>query len=99
MSFQRRISRTGGTKVKRALDVQAALDAARDAAVWDGAGEQLAGVLAASRLSSAQPTGGADIELQAIAAVIIGVSLQKLQNKLTEWWDTRRGYAETPYGA
>ena len=31
-----------------------------------------------------------------IAAVIIGVGLQKLQNKLTEWWDTRRGYAETP---
>lgn len=32
----------------------------------------LAGVLSASRLSSAQPTGGAGIELQAIAAVIIG---------------------------
>ena len=31
-----------------------------------------------------------------IAAVIIGVGLQKLQNKFTEWWDTRRGYAETP---
>ncbi len=27
---------------------------------------------------------------------IIGVGLQKLQNKLTEWWDPRRGYAETP---
>jgi len=24
------------------------------------------------------------------------VGLQKLQNKFTEWWDTRRGYAETP---
>ncbi len=32
----------------------------------------LAGVLAAARLSSAQPTGGAGVELQAIAAVIIG---------------------------
>ena len=31
-----------------------------------------------------------------IAAVVIGVGLQKLQNKFTEWWDTRRGYAETP---
>lgn len=31
-----------------------------------------------------------------IAAVIIGFGLQKGQNKLTEWWDTRRGYAETP---
>lgn len=32
----------------------------------------VAGVLAAARLSSAQPTGGAGVELQAIAAVIIG---------------------------
>ncbi|MCQ9388179.1 ABC transporter permease [Brevibacterium sp. 50QC2O2] len=32
----------------------------------------IAGVLSASRLSSAQPTGGAGVELQAIAAVIIG---------------------------
>ncbi|GAA3634696.1 ABC transporter permease [Microbacterium awajiense] len=32
----------------------------------------LAGVLSASRLSSAQPTGGLGVELEAIAAVIIG---------------------------
>ncbi|WP_082096126.1 ABC transporter permease [Demequina flava] len=32
----------------------------------------LAGVLAASRLSSAQPTGGLGLELEAIAAVVIG---------------------------
>lgn len=32
----------------------------------------LAGVLSASRLSSAQPTGGEGLELQAIAAVVIG---------------------------
>lgn len=31
-----------------------------------------------------------------IAAVIIGFGLQKGQNKLLEWWDTRRGYAESP---
>ena len=31
-----------------------------------------------------------------IAAVIIGYGLQKGQNKLLEWWDTRRGYAESP---
>lgn len=37
-----------------------------------GAFVGIAGVLSASRLSSAQPTGGAGIELQAIAAVIIG---------------------------
>ena len=37
----------------------------------------LAGVLAASRLSSAQPTGGLGLELDAIAAVVIGgTSLQ-----------------------
>lgn len=37
----------------------------------------LAGVLAASRLSSAQPTGGMGLELEAIAAVVIGgTSLQ-----------------------
>jgi ribose transport system permease protein len=37
----------------------------------------IAGVLAASRLSSAQPTGGQGLELQAIAAVVIGgTSLQ-----------------------
>jgi ribose transport system permease protein len=37
----------------------------------------VAGVLAASRLSSAQPTGGQGLELQAIAAVVIGgTSLQ-----------------------
>lgn len=37
----------------------------------------LAGVLSASRLSSAQPTGGMGLELEAIAAVIIGgTSLQ-----------------------
>lgn len=32
----------------------------------------LAGVLSASRLNSAQPTGGAGLELEAIAAVVIG---------------------------
>lgn len=32
----------------------------------------LAGILQASRLNSAQPTGGAGLELQAIAAVVIG---------------------------
>lgn len=32
----------------------------------------LAGILSASRLSSAQPTGGLGLELQAIAAVVIG---------------------------
>ncbi|GMA31969.1 ABC transporter permease [Litorihabitans aurantiacus] len=32
----------------------------------------LAGVLAASRLNSAQPTGGQGLELEAIAAVVIG---------------------------
>lgn len=31
-----------------------------------------------------------------IAAVFIGFGLQKAQNSITEWWDTRRGYAETP---
>lgn len=31
-----------------------------------------------------------------IAAVIIGFGLQKAQNAVIEWWDTRRGYAETP---
>ncbi|HAT6424804.1 TPA: DedA family protein, partial [Corynebacterium striatum] len=31
-----------------------------------------------------------------IAAIIIGFGLQKAQNALLEWWDTRRGYAETP---
>ncbi|MDN6199506.1 DedA family protein [Corynebacterium flavescens] len=31
-----------------------------------------------------------------IAAVIIGFGLQRGQNALLEWWDTRRGYAETP---
>ncbi len=37
----------------------------------------LAGVLSASRLSSAQPTGGMGLELEAIAAVVIGgTSLQ-----------------------
>jgi len=37
----------------------------------------LAGVLSASRLSSAQPTGGLGLELEAIAAVVIGgTSLQ-----------------------
>ncbi|HCG2964289.1 DedA family protein [Corynebacterium striatum] len=31
-----------------------------------------------------------------IAAIIIGFGLQKVQNALLEWWDTHRGYAETP---
>ena len=34
-----------------------------------------------------------------IAAIFIGLGLQKAQNSIMEWWDTRRGYAETPYGA
>ncbi len=42
-----------------------------------GAFVGIAGVLAASRLSSAQPVGGAGLELEAIAAVVIGgTSLQ-----------------------
>lgn len=39
---------------------------------WSGLFVGLAGVLQASRLNSAQPTGGMGIELQAIAAVVIG---------------------------
>ena len=31
-----------------------------------------------------------------IAAIFIGLGLQKAQNSIMEWWDTRRGYAETP---
>ncbi|WP_459588978.1 DedA family protein [Corynebacterium camporealensis] len=31
-----------------------------------------------------------------IAAVILGLALQKAQNRILEWWDTRRGFAATP---
>ncbi len=30
------------------------------------------------------------------AAIIIGFCLQYVQNALLEWWETHRGYAETP---
>ena len=31
-----------------------------------------------------------------VDAIFIGLGLQKAQNSIMEWWDTRRGYAETP---
>ena len=31
-----------------------------------------------------------------IAAFVLGWALQKAQNSIANWWDTRRGFAETP---
>ena len=59
-----------------------------------GAGEALAiGYLGGMAFSNSPVLA---VVVSIIAAIIIGVGLQKLQNKFTEWWDTRRGYAETP---
>ena len=61
-------------------------------ALW--AGEALAiGYLGGMAFSNSPVLA---VVVSIIAAIIIGVGLQKLQNKFTEWWDTRRGYAETP---